>query len=218
MAELVTIPISYVEFLVDYEVPDLRLLGDRAIFIQALYEALKPWGLGIDDIEPKTTGKPSEQGVSYKLPMKRISIFFGPSYCKFTRDDANWEMAEETITILRSALAVLEGHLKVILGTQRTLIALHLQPKTMSFLDILRPFVSPAMAALDKAPIATLASVVKWDQRKVTIDGSGALANAVFVRFERDFDKGVNFEEIADQLRRDEEELFKMLGVEEERP
>lgn len=218
MAELVTIPISYFEYLVEYEAPDLRLLGDRAALIQAIYEVLKPLGLGIDDIEPKTTGKPSEQGVNYKLPLKKVSIFVGPSYCRFTRDDAIWETAEETITILSSALSVLIQNLKVILGIQKTVIALHLQPRKLSFLDILRPFVAPAMAALDKAPIITLASIAKWEKRKVTIDGSAAIANAVFLRFERDFDKTVSLAEIADQLRRDEDELFKMLGVEEDLP
>lgn len=215
MPELVTIPISYFEFLVEYEVPNLRLLRDRADLVQALYEALKPWGINIDDIEPRTTGKPSEQGLGYKLPLKRTSIFCGPSYCKLTRDDVTWESAEETIAILSGCLGALVKHVEIVLGVQKTLIALHLQPRTKSFLEIISPFLSPALAALEKMPVRTLAAIAKWENRKVTIDGSGALVNGVFLRFERDFSKEVTLDQIAAQLKHDEEELFRMLDVEE---
>jgi hypothetical protein len=51
---------------------------------------------------------------------------------------------------------------------------------------------------------------------KVTLDGSGALVNAVFLKFEREFGAAAGYKEMAEQLRRDEEELFIMLGVEED--
>lgn len=62
----------------------------------------------------------------------------------------------------------------------------------------------------------TIAAVAKWGHRKVTIDGSGLLANAVFLRFEREFPSAATYDEIAGQLRKDEEDLFKTLGVEED--
>jgi hypothetical protein len=62
-----------------------------------------------------------------------------------------------------------------------------------------------------------MATVAKWEHRKVTIDGSGVVANAVFLRFEREFPSAANYREIAAQLRKDEEELFTILGVEEDR-
>jgi hypothetical protein len=50
------------------------------------------------------------------------------------------------------------------------------------------------------------------------LDGSGQLANGLFLRFERDFSGSTTYEEIAHQSRADEEALFAMLGVEEELP
>jgi hypothetical protein len=65
----------------------------------------------------------------------------------------------------------------------------------------------------------TIAIVLKWgDDHKVTIDGSGVLANAVFLRFERRSPSAATYEEIASQLKKDEENLFRILGVEEDQP
>jgi hypothetical protein len=62
-----------------------------------------------------------------------------------------------------------------------------------------------------------MAAVAKWEDRRVTIDGSAALANAIFLRLERNFLASATYPEIATQLRKDQEDLFRILGVEEDR-
>jgi hypothetical protein len=62
-----------------------------------------------------------------------------------------------------------------------------------------------------------MAAVAKWGKRRVTLDGSAALVNALFLKFEREFEGTASYQEMAQQLRKDEEELFRMLGVEEDR-
>jgi hypothetical protein len=217
MPELVTVPISFFECTVDYVQPIIRLLGDRAAVVQSVFDALKPWNPNIDDIELRNTGKSSEQGVNFGLPLKRVSFFLGPSYCRLTRDDADWVAAEETIAILEAALSALVLETDITVRGYRTAIALHLQPRKMSFVEILRPFVAPQLAGLEKEPFRTMAAIAKWPTRKVTIDGSGAIANAVFVKLEREFESSSTYGEMAAQLKQDEEDLFKILGVEEDR-
>lgn len=73
------------------------------------------------------------------------------------------------------------------------------------------------MVALNSEPIKAVAAVVKWDKRRVTLDGSSQLANAIFLRLEREFGTGITYDQIATQLRADEETLFEMLGIEEDR-
>jgi hypothetical protein len=217
MPELVTIPISFFELTVDYERPDFKLWIERADIVQGVFDALKPWDPKLDDVEVRSTGKPSEQGVNFKLPLKRVSFFFGPASCKFTRDDADWGSSEETISILETFVSTLIRLSGVAIGAQKTAVALHLQPRKLHFMEILGQFVAPQLAALEKEPVRTMASIAKWPKRKVTIDGSGALANGVFLRLERDFESSSTYYEIAAQLRQDEEELFRILGVEEDR-
>jgi hypothetical protein len=217
MPELVTIPISIFEFKVDYERPEFTLWMDRASVVQGIFEALKRWEPRIDDVELITTGKTSEQGFTIKLPFKRVSFFFGPASYKFTQENVDWQSAEETIAILDTAVSALIRSTGVATGPKNTAISLHLQPKSLPFIALLMPFIAPQLATLDSEPVVTMATVAKWAHRKVTIDGSGVVANAVFLRFEREFPSGASYDEIADQLRKDEEDLFKMLGVEEDR-
>jgi hypothetical protein len=215
MPELVTIPISFFELAIDYVTPVFKLWIDRAEVIQAAFKALEPWGPRLDDVEAITIGKISEQGVTVKLPLKRVSFFFGVASCKFTQEAVGWDSADESITILDAALSALTQAGGVTLGARHAVIAVHLQPKTVPFSALLKQFMPPQLAQLDSTPWRTMASIAKWDHRKITIDGSGVLANAIFLRFERDFPATVGYSEMAERLRKDEEELFALLGVEE---
>jgi hypothetical protein len=217
MPELVTIPISIFEFAVHYERPEFSVWIDRAPLVQGIFDSLKPWEPRIDDVEAITTGKVSEQGFTIKLPLKRVSFFFGPASCKFTRENMDWQSAEETITILDAAISALIQSSGVAMGPKNTAISLHLQPKSLPFITLLAPFIAPHLAALDSEPVLTMAAVAKWRHRKVTIDGSAAVANAVFLRFDREFPSDATYDEIVGQLRKDEGDLFKILGVEEDR-
>ena len=217
MAELVTIPISFLEAVIHYERPIIRIWNDRFSLVQGLFDAMSPWKPNIDDLELVSTGKTSDQGFTLKLPLIKSAFFIGPAWCKFTRDDADWGLAEETVAVVETGLAAVMQNTSMSMGTVKTAISLHIQPKTARFRDILGPFVPQRLASLESDPVRTMAAVAKWSTRKVTVDGSGVLANALFLKLERDFESKLTFASIADQLRRDEHELFTILGVEEDR-
>jgi|SRR5579864_8307730 len=216
MPELISIPISYFEVTFNYKEPNVGLWLDRANVVQAIFVALRPWQIAIDNVEVITTGKPSEQGIKFKLPQKQIAFFFGPTLCKFSKDNADWESAEETITILDAAFSGLAESGKISVETIETVIALHIQPKVLPFMKILEPFVPAKFGALDR-DIKAIASVVKWEKRKVIIDGSLQLANGIFLRFEREFHGSATYHQIAEQLRADEDALLALLDVKEDR-
>ena len=216
MPEIVTTPLSYFEVEMEYAEPDIKMWLDRANVVQALYAALKPWSITVDDVEIITTGKPSEQGIKFKIPKKLSSFFFGPAYCKFTRDSTSWEVAEETIHILDSAVKVLLHITGATITKRKTVVVLHIQPKTLPFFQLLAPLMPAKLAALEPDQPKTMAVVVKWDKRKMTLDGSSQLANGIFLRFEREFEGSVSYEDMAMRLKADEEEIFNMLGVQEE--
>ena len=217
MAELVKIPIAVFEVEANYESTDFRVWTQSALILQGIFDALRPWEPNVDDVEIVTTGKNSEQGVKFKLPLKRVSIFFGPTKCIFTRDGMNWEAAEETLAILEAAISAFSQLTEAAFSRKRTLIALHMKPKTIPCMEILNPFLPAQFAALSPEPVTTMAAVAKWESRKVTIDRSGIVANGIFLSLERDFDEASSYVEIVRQLRQDEDELLTMLGVEEDR-
>jgi len=216
MPELVSIPISFFQATFEYKEPNITLWLDRATVVQSLFTALKPWHIDVDNVEIITTGKPSEQGIKFKLPAKQIAFFFSATLCRFSNDNSDWESAEETITILDAAFSTLARSAKIEAAKIETVIGLHMQPKVLPFMKILERFIPSQLAALD-GDVRTIASIVKWDKRKVIIDGSGQLANGVFLRFEREFDGTTAYQQIAEQLRADEEALFAMLDVKEDR-
>jgi hypothetical protein len=216
MAELVTIPIAVFEIVTDYERPELALWVDRKVPVHAIFDALKPWSPNVDDMEARTTGKISEHGVNFKLPNQRVAFFFGPTYCTFIQEAASWQNAAETLKILTALHAALTANTSIVLAARKTSIALHIQPRTLRFNELLRPFLPVQIAALEAGPVRTMAVIAKWDKRRVTLDGSGALANGIFVRLEREFDNTITYDQMAIQLKQDEDQLFQLLGIEED--
>ena len=116
MPELVTIPLSFIELVLEYQHQDLTLWIERAHIIQTVLNALSPWNPNIDDLEPLSSGKLSEQGFNFKLPLKRVSFFFGPAYCRFSRDAVDWQTVEETITILDAAFSAFTNFGRIKIG------------------------------------------------------------------------------------------------------
>ena len=214
MPERVTIPISIFDYSSDYVRPIISIWMDRAVLVQSMFDALLKWNIDVNEVEPITTGKPSEQGIKFKLPEKRVTFFFGPSSCKFTREDVDWATAEETIEILQTCLNTLLDGTKAELRNQKTAFVMHLQPSTKTFLELLKPFISPELQSLRPGKLKTGASVVKWEDGRITLDGSASLANGIFVKYEQDFDMTASFETIAKELRQAEDTLFRLLDVE----
>lgn len=213
MPELVTVPVSFFEVVIDFERPDIRIWLDRTTLIHHVFEALRPWNVGVDDIEVVNTGKVSEQGVTFKIPAKRIAFFFGPAYCRLTRDAVDWQLAEETLVIINALLGALLKSTGLVLSTRNTKVVLHIQPRAASVMQILEPFIPHRLRGLQEEPAATMASVVKWPKRRVTLDASPTVANAFLLQFEREFDGATDFFEILRYLSRDEEELFQILDI-----
>jgi hypothetical protein len=218
MAEPVSIPISNFEISITYVRPVLNLWLDRAAIVQKMFDVFEPWHLNLDDVEGITTGKPSEQGVKFKLPVQKITFFFGPGGCKFTKESATWTEADETFRVLAAALEVLIRQGGVELGSKATSLALHLQPRAVSFKELLRPFLAPAIAQLENSPAEALAYVVRWAGRRITLDGSAALANGVFIHLERDFDATASFDDVKATVLNDEVTIFRLLNVEQVAP
>ena len=216
MAELVTIPISHFEYIAKFSQPIFVLWLERASVVQAVFDSLKPWAVDLDDVEAITIGKTSEQGVNIKLPQKRVSFFFGPGSCRFTKDDADWASADETLEILSAARSALVSATGVVIYKQIAGIALHLQPRQKNFIEVLSPFISKNLHGAGD-PIQTAASIIKWEKSKLILDGSGSIANGVFLRFDRDFGGDATLEEMAATLRADEEAVFNIINVQEDR-
>lgn len=215
MPEKVTTKLSFFETDMEFAAPFLNILLDRAKLVEQLYDAFRQWGVTVDDVEFVTTGKPSEQGVRFKLPKKQSAFFAGPAFCKFTRDNTDWSVAPETIEMIDTAVSVIESQTPMRISKRKTVIALHLQPEKLPFMELLAPFVTKGLAALEDRPIQAMAAIINWNDRKVTIDTSAHVVNGIFLRLERDFDASVDYGTIAERLQEDERQVYDLLGIED---
>ena len=169
----------------------------------------------MDDLEVIQTGKPSDQGIKFLIPEKRASFFFGAAACRFTRDNTNWETAEETITILDTALSAFRRRSGAEIKAFKVAVALHVQPRTKRFIEILEPLISTPIASLEPNSVQSMATIVKWPGRRVTIDASAQIANGIFIRYEREFSAETEYPSMARRLYEDELQVFVMLGIQE---
>jgi hypothetical protein len=215
MAVEITIPISTFDLTVSYAKPQIRLMADRVAPVQALLEALAEWHPDLDDMEIIATGKLTEQGVRIRIAAQKASFFFGVTACKFVKDAANWSEADEILRLLQTALTTLAQTSGLEFGKRVSILSLHLQLKTVSFKEILRNFISPELLKLDPSPADAMATVVRWPKHRITLDGSAAIANGIFLQMEREFDSAVSFDDMKNTIFQDEARLLQLLGVEE---
>ncbi len=214
----ITIPISVFELTVKYDKPNILLMAERAGAIQELFAAFAPWNLQLDDMEVLTAGKPTEQGVQIKIAAQNASFFFGAAHCKFVKNSAIWAEADQILAILTAALEALHRAAGVDYADKTSILTLHLQPKTVQFRDILRKFIVPEILALAKDQTTAMAIVSRWPKYRITLDGSAALANGIFVQAERQFDATISFDDMRAAIFQDEQDLFKLLDVQEVAP
>jgi len=211
----ITVPIAVFELTVKYDKPNIRLLADRAGAIQELFAAFAPWNPQLDDMEVLTAGKPTEQGIQIKIATQNASFFFGAMHCKFVKNSAVWAEADQILEILNAALEALHRATGVDYADKTSVLSLHLQPKTVQFRDIIRKFIVPEILALSTDQTTAMAIVSRWPKYRITLDGSAALANGIFVQAERQFDPTTSFDDMKATISQDEQDLFKLLDVQE---
>ena len=217
MPASITIPISTFDITFVYERPVIRLLVDRLQVIETIFTALSPWSPNLDDMEVVTEGKLSEQGVKFKLASQRAYFFFGPTNCRFSKDAATWADFEEIERLLSTVISAFRGVTNINFMSQISMLTIHLQPAEVPFRDILRKvLIKDSLLALDPSPTTVMAMVLRWAKFRVTIDGSAALANGIFVQMEREFDGQATLEDIKMAIHKDEQDIFKILAVKED--
>jgi hypothetical protein len=189
------------------------LMTERAGAVQELFEAFAPWNPQLDDMEVLTAGKPTELGVQIKIATQNASFFFGSAHCRFVKNSAVWAEADHILAILTAALDALHRATGVNYADRTSILTLHLQPKTVQFRDILRKLIVPEILALSKDQTTAMAIVSRWPTYRITLDGSAALANGIFVQAERKFEATTSFEDIRATIFQDEQDLFRLLDV-----
>jgi hypothetical protein len=217
MAELVKIPFASSEYQARFERPYIPFIGhDRPRAFEAVFSALLPFDLRLENTEVLATGSLADHKTIFKLPERGIRIEFGAEEYKFTKEPANWPTAETDGQILVAAeRALMEGSDANIVSCI-VRVGMHLQLLAKPREEILAPFFpDPFKIFLTHRQAQTYGSHLRFADGDVLLDFSVAFANGIFLRFSSQFIGHPSLAEVLAKVRSDQDRLFGILGVEE---
>jgi len=217
MAELVKIPFADSVYQALFGRPYIAFIGhDRPRAFEAVFTALLPFNIRLENTEVLTTGTPADHKTIFKIPERGIRFEFGAQEYQFTKELANWSIAEADGQILLAAEhALMEGRNAKISSCIVT-VAMHLELLAKPREEILAPFFpDPFKIFLTQRQTRTYGNHVKFADGEVLLDFSVAFANGIFLRFSSHFTGHPPLAEVLARVQSDQDALFGILGVEE---
>lgn len=219
----VEIPYGLLEYTAKFDEPIVEAWEGRGKIVAAVLTALKPWGFALDGVELKMHGeKLGEHGIIFRRtnppsppnPARSIAVTLGTIFISAANVD--WTEADDLIAAMSAGMAAIRDSARPRIGSQHVALGMHIQLKSSSVKDVTTPLLSrPATGLLD-GEIKTAGISLSRDKSSIVIDASAVYANALFVRLFRQHSGEASLPQIAEILRKDEEDLFEVLGLEGE--
>ena len=214
-----TIPLCSFDMSFVYDQPVVSFMADPAPLIREVFAAYAPWKPNFDDIQFPNEGKNSDRGVNFKIASQNASLFVGPAHSRFVKETANWAEADLIESLMQAGLSAIRRVAELNFRSQHTVLSMHVQPTIVPFRDIIRKaLMTERIVALDAEPTNGMAMILKWPSYRVTIDGSAAIANGIYLQLERDFGGQATFDEVKTAIRADQLALYDLLDFKEELP
>lgn len=193
---------------------DLEKLDDVAA--KAAFTAFRQWNISLENITFKDDAKNlAEEATDFALFGGRVNFSIAPGGCALAVRNPNWSEAD---LIAKVAAAGTDAVLKAIreeADKQFGSILMHLTPSSGTIGDLTAKFINFDAKALVGPPQCYGFSVHRDDMLWV-VDRSALFQNSLFVRIDRWFPAEESFEQMAMQLRGDEDKLLELLGLEVE--
>ena len=211
------IPRSFLEYTLAFETPILEIWERRAAISAHLLEALKPFGFYLDGMEFKFPEKVNDHAIIFRrtsppTPPFSIALFFGKIF--IAAENLDWSEAETFLKAVTAGIDVIRKATEYTVRSQHTGLGIHIQLKNKTLKDVTAPLISaPARELLD-GDITFSGVILNREKSNIIIELSTLYANALWVRMFREHSSSATLPEIAATLRKDDEQLFKVLGLE----
>lgn len=210
----VEIPYGLVEYSANFKKPVLTPFSDTAQLVNVVLEALSPFGFNIDGVEFKVQAeKIAERLIVFRRNPAGASFAVGVHKLLVSVENLDWSEAEKFISGMEAGIAALKKLGNYEVESQQLTLAMHVQFKDKSPAEITAPLLTPLAVKLMDGAVKTHGIILYREKATLVIDGSGAFANAIFVRIVREHQGDATLAEIAERLRKDEENLFDALNL-----
>jgi hypothetical protein len=214
----VEIPHGVLEYTLFFERPILR--GWEAGRLQAIEDtlgALKEWGFAIDGMEVRSKEKLGESALVFRRtspPTPPMSITLMLTKIIVSAENLDWSEADNFANCVSAGLGAITANVKPVPKSQQVVLAMHIQCKTRPRGEVTARLVSETALQLMDGPVKFPGIILVRDKCTLVVDASVAFANGLFVRIIREHGPDKSFKQMGDQLLRDEQQLFGVLGLE----
>jgi len=211
------IPYSMLEYTAVFGKPILEAWAVPVRLVAAILRVLEPFGFKADGVELKTRAeKLTENAIVFRRTPPGVTFTVGVEKVVIAAENLDWSDAEQFMRGARAGLDAVVQEGKADLRVQHLVLAIHIQLKTKPRHEVTAPLLSPEALKLLDGDLKMPGVILQREKCSVVIDGSLAFANALFVRINREHSPSAAFDQMAEDLRNDEMQLFDLLGLEGE--
>jgi len=211
------IPYSMLEYTAVLGKPILEAWTVPARLVAVTMNALAPFGFKPDGVELKTRAeKLTDNVIVFRRTPPGVTFTVGIEKLVIAAENLDWSDAEQFMKAARAGLDAVLQEGKAEIRLQHLVLAIHIQLKTKPRHEVTAPLVSAEALKLLDGEVKMPGIILQREKCSVVIDGSLAFANALFVRINREHAPSVAFAQMAEVLRKDEMQLFDVLGLEGE--
>lgn len=212
------IPYSLLEYTAEFKGPILEGMSVPARIIAAVLDALQPSGYNLDGVEANTqVRKLSEYSIIFNRttparPSRSLTLGLGKVH--IAAENLDWSDSVQFISEQDAALGAIRTVSGAEFVSQKVVVGMHIQLKEKERKDVTAPLLSSVAFRLLEGDADSSGVILMGGKTVIVIDNSLALANGLFVRISQDHQGEASLAEIAERLRRDEQRMFDVLGLE----
>ncbi|MGA1999014.1 MAG: hypothetical protein ABSG52_03390 [Terriglobales bacterium] len=212
----IEIPYGIVEYTAVFKRPIFSAWANLAGFSAVVLDALSPYGFTIDGMEAKThSEKLTENAIVFRHPTAPVVTFsVGLAKTTVMAENLDWAEAEQFLATATAGLEALKQAANPDIQSQHVALGIHVQLKTKSRKEVTAPLLGPAAFDLLDGDIQSQGIILQRQKCSIIIDASLAYANGLFIRILREHAPDASLPDIAGVLRKDEEHVFQVLGLE----
>jgi hypothetical protein len=210
---------SVVEYTAVFRTPILEAWAAPAFLIKRVLKALETWGFRLDGVEDKTRGveKLADYAIVFRRtgpPAPGVTISVGVGKVVIAIENPAWTEAEQLLGTMNATLSAVVEIGQAEIQSQHLALLMHIQVKTRSRKEVTAPLLSPLALQMLDGDVTFPGIILQREKSSVVVDASLAYANGLFVRMVREHPPERTLQELAGILRKDEEQLFSVLGLE----
>jgi len=213
------IPYGLFEYTAFFEKPIIETLGGSIVpVVAAVLDALAPWGFKVDGVEAKRgPEKLIEHGVIFRRtspPSPAMSLALSFNRIFISAENLDWSEADNFMAAMKAGVDAIQRTASPKIRTQHVALGMHIQLKSKPRNELTAPLLSESARKLLDGDVKFSGIILNREKCSVIIDASVAYANGLFVRMFREHPAAATWVQLAEALRRDEEQLFEVLGLE----